>query len=105
MPKYKNISVETFILTIILTGLSLYFVFSRMQMLNKILLGNMSPVEAERTEFIMKKNTSIIIGMAIGASVGCAISIFSNILALPICMSMGISVGLIFSAKENNERK
>lgn len=52
----------------------------------------------------MKKNTSIIIGMAIGVSVGCAMSIFSSILALPICMSMGISVGLIFAAKGNNKK-
>ena len=44
----------------------------------------------------MKKDTPIIIGMAIGAIAGCVISAVSNILALPICMSMGISVGLIF---------
>jgi len=42
--------------------------------------------------------------MAIGVSVGCAMSIFSSILALPICMSMGISVGLIFVAKGNNKK-
>ena len=38
----------------------------------------------------------IAIILLLGTIAGCVISAFSNILALPICMSMGISVGLIF---------
>lgn len=47
----------------------------------------------------MKKNT--IIGLAIGTSIGCAVSIvFQTILAIPIGTSLGISIGMIFSGQK-----
>lgn len=50
----------------------------------------------------MKKNT--IIGLAIGTSIGCAVSIvFQTILAIPIGTSLGISIGMIFSGQKREQ--
>lgn len=49
----------------------------------------------------MKKNTTIIIGLAIGTSIGCVVSVvFQTILAIPIGTSLGIAIGMIFSAQK-----
>ncbi len=59
----------------------------------------------QKGECRMRKYTPII-GLALGASVGTALSMaVGNIVALPICTSMGISLGLIFSSKKLSKDK
>lgn len=51
-----------------------------------------------------KQTYSMIIGMAIGASIGSADFAFTgNIIALPLCASVGMSLGMIFSAGKEKE--
>lgn len=51
---------------------------------------------------LKKKQTyGMIMGMAIGASMGSAVFAFTgNIIALPLCASAGMSLGMTFSARK-----
>ena len=53
----------------------------------------------------MRKNRSII-GLALGASVGTTLSLAVGcIVALPLCTSVGICLGLLFSSKKDSKEK
>lgn len=48
-----------------------------------------------------KQSYGMLIGMMIGAGIGSAgFACIGNIVALPLCASMGMSLGMIFSAKK-----
>lgn len=56
----------------------------------------------KKSNSLKKKQTyCMITGMAIGASLGSVGFAFtSNIMVLPLCASAGMSLGMIFSARE-----